>query len=404
MTNKNLKESLALIRKLAQDFAKREGPGTGGGKASPPAKPPGTPPGTPPAKPGDRPAFRPGGGGGGGGGAAATTAIKAMQQAMQEFANKVTAYSVEKGKGPPDAKGKPTDQVSGERKDFNDFITEQYLATSDVKGVEWSKDPKAMSQADKSKQQTDLIEMDYVVDGLKRIGNMKTSELVADNFWDFRTNNALKNIYAFAYALLNVEKDFGKGATKIFNARDLAAMHENIPMQLKDPSRTLSAQDKVARAEALTPLIEKLGTYYEHYVKKIALNPYYRTYIEKQSPMFTVKAQDEDPGTMNATEKQRYDSIGDSINIPGNVVMPAKSGEKPLNISLYFLKDEKNFTQLMTQVLGYSEEEATYPAYRKAVLDAMLKHVNDYLSQAPQPQKPQEAPKAPQAQQTPPRQ
>jgi hypothetical protein len=317
----------------------------------------------------------------------ATAAIKTMQQAMQAFANKVTSYSstIEKGSGPP-AKpgGKPTDKevINDDRKDFNDFITEQYLATSDVKGVEWSKDPKTTSQADKAKQQTDLIEMDYVIDGLRRIGSPKTSELNTDNFWDFRTNNALKNIYAFAYALMNVEKDFGKGAAKVFNASDLKAMNENIPMNMKDPSRTLSSEDKVTRAEALTPLIEKLGNFYDHYVKKIALNPYYRTYIEKKSPMFSVKSQDKDPGTLSPVQQKRMEQFGDTISIK-NVVVPAKSGQKTINIPISFLKDDRNFSTLMTQVLGYSDEEATYPTYKKAVLDAILNNVKNYLSQAP---------------------
>ncbi len=361
--------------------------GSGGGTA-PAAAPGGTKPGGRFTHFGPAAPQKPTGGGGGGGGvggANVVTAIKKMQQAMQEFASKVTAYSatVEKGKGQPDAKGKPTDKVTidDDRKDFNDFLTEQYLATSDVKGVEWSKDPSQMTQADKSKQETDLIEMDYVVDGLKRIGGAK-NELTADNYWDFRTNNALKNIYAFAYALLNVEKDFGKGAGKIFNATDLKSMHENIPMNVKDPSRSISSEDKIAKAEALTPLIEKLGKYYEHYVKKIALNPYYRTYIEKKSPMYTVKAQDEDPGSLSAAEQKRLSESGNKIVIP-NVVVPAKSGQKTINIPVTYLTDDKNFSSLMTQVLGYSSEEATYPAYKKAVLDAVLNHVQNYLSQAP---------------------
>src|SRR5579864_6857888 len=125
----DLKEIVAQIKKLADSPPPLDAPeGAGGG---------GAPRGG-----------ASGGWGGGGGGASAVADIKAMQQAMQNFAQAVTKYSFTKPQKPGD---KP--QVDDSKKPFNDFITETYMADSPIKGQEFS--PDAARQKQQEKQPTD---------------------------------------------------------------------------------------------------------------------------------------------------------------------------------------------------------------------------------------------------------
>jgi len=290
--------------------------------------------------------------------------IKDMQAAIQEFANKVTAYSA-------DQKG----VIKDERKDFNDFVTEQYLSTSDVKGVEWDKDQKAVSQQQKSKKQTDLIEMDYVIDGLKRVGG-RNNELLGDNLWDFRTNNALKNVYAFASALINVSKDFGKPEVRSFNEQSLSQMYDNIP-QDENPAK-LPTDQKIAKAKALTPLIKSLSKFYEFYIKKIAMNPKYRGYIEGTYDMYSVKPGGEDPGKMKPEEAAKWQKDGRSMKL-NHVVVPTKEGNKPVDIDYMSIYDQQNFLKFLGSI-GYTNNEVRNPEVQKRVLDAIKTHVTALIS------------------------
>lgn len=301
----------------------------------------------------------------GGGYSPAVGAIKEMQAAIQDFANKVTSYS--------------TDEITGavrnERKDFNDFVTEQYLATSDVKGVEWDKDPKAVSQVQKQQRQSELLEMEYVIDGLKRIGG-KSNELLKDNVWDFRTNNALRNVYAFAYALVNLSKDFGKPEIKTFNDASLSQMNANIPEE-DNPSK-LPPDEKIAKAKALTPLIKSLTKFYDYYVKKIAMNPKYRGYIEGTYDMYQVKPGGTDPGKMTEEEAAKYQKEGRSM-VLNHVVLPTKTGNKPVDINYMYLSDPGQFNKLL-ESLGYTPNEVRNPEVQKRVLDAIRTHVTALMS------------------------
>src|SRR5690606_9298241 len=98
-----------------------------------------------------------------------------------------------------------TDQVKSSKKSFNDFIAEQYVGTldEDKKGVEWTKDQKVTSLPGKQMTQTDVYELDVVMDTLRRVG-LSSKEFKIDGNWEYRTDNALRNMMGFAYALLQL--------------------------------------------------------------------------------------------------------------------------------------------------------------------------------------------------------
>jgi hypothetical protein len=102
-------------------------------------------------------------------------AVREMQLSMQDLAQVVmedsrasTMSLKHKDSLRPDA----TDSVKKSKKAFNDFIAEQYMGSlnEDTKGVEWNKDSKIVSHPDKKQTQTDIYELDVVMDTLSRIG------------------------------------------------------------------------------------------------------------------------------------------------------------------------------------------------------------------------------------------
>lgn len=333
-----------------------------------------------------KPAARPGGGGGGGGAPAvnAVGPIKDMQEAMQAFAALATKYGSSKQQQGP---GAPPAKVDSRKKQFNDFITEQYLTSSDMKGEEYTPDEKRVAK--EQKQPTDLIEMNIVVNGLQRIGGPQ-SELKADNYWDFRTNNALKNIYAFAYGLVNLSKDFGRTDAQSFTDEDLAKMKENIPED-RDP-KDLKPAEKITRAKALTPLIKKLTKFYEYYIKNIAEHPGFTRYIAGDEKMMTLQRGGGDPTQLKPEQKQLMSSI-DSLQL-GAQAIPYITNKYPINFPspkgqggviglgsfpISALQNVNTFRAFMTN-MGFPQNQTSDPRYMRAAIDAVMKHVDSVLA------------------------
>jgi hypothetical protein len=219
--------------------------------------------------------------------------IRDMQKEIIEFAKAVSEYS-SKGNEANEAKAK-----------FNNFITEQYLARSPIKGVEWSKRQDLITRPQKSSEETALIQMDIVINSFNRIGRSK-NEFVVDGIWGFRTNTALLNIYAFANSLIKLFKDF-EAKNPYFGDNDLTMLGSNI---FKDDEETKKASvtEKDKRAKVLAPLIKKLTTFYNSYVKEIAQHPGHIRYIEG-APMFTVTNQKDPAANKNPDLLKQIDNL-----------------------------------------------------------------------------------------------
>lgn len=361
MKKEYLKDIVAQIRKLADDVPPPP-PGLGSdGIPSPPGL------GTVPV---------------GGSGYVATGPIKDMQQAMQEFARLVTSYAASQSQPGQKPDSQP---VNSRKKHFNDFITEQYLANSDLKGEEYTPDEKVVSRD--SKQPTDLIEMNIVVNGLKRIGSPQ-SELNADNMWDFRTNNALKNVYAFAYGLVNLAKDFGRTNVKSFTPEDLAKMKELIPED-RDPTK-MPLKDKIDRATILSGLIKKLTNFYKYYIETIAMHPAFTRYIAGNEPMMTIQKGGDDPTALDQND-QKYVGNLDALAL-GNRMIPNVNYKYPIaipgpgqttgsvdSVPMSSLQDLNHFRAFLVS-LGYPQNTTNDPRIIKMALDAIMKHIDGVLS------------------------
>jgi hypothetical protein len=293
--------------------------------------------------------------------AAAREAVKEMQIAMQELAGAVITDS-ESGTmayKPHDAQqpgAAPT--VKSSKKSFNDFITEQYLGglDEDKKGVEWNTDQKVTSLQGKKQTQTDLYELDVVMNTLRRIG-ASSKEFIADGKWDFRTDNALRNIMGFSYALLQLEGDFGLENNfysfdhwKNFNKALTGYKISNGIVQL-------NAAQKVARANAINKHLKAITKLYSHFRQQVLARPEFRPTIEGKRLIDRYSAQGSNKDVLTSQEDQM--SKSDAIKIPVTYPAPKLPGGNLDYIPLKALRDKGEYIKWMVGYAGNSEQAAT---------------------------------------------
>lgn len=211
-------------------------------------------------------------------------AIKNMQIAMQKLAESVIVDSTSAVMPAKPSDASPSvgsDQAKTSKKAFNDFIAEQYVGTleDNNKGVEWTKDPTATKLPQKQETQTDIYELDVVMDTLRRIG-MEKSEFKPDGRWQFRTDNALRNIMGFAYALLQLEGDFGL-PNNIYQHTNLEDFNNLMSgYTVENGVVKLSSSEKEKRAIEITKHLNSITKLYNSFRNQVTARPEYRSVIE----------------------------------------------------------------------------------------------------------------------------
>ncbi len=293
MKNNRLKNILYEIQKLAGPTIKSPSGGSGGTGGSSGGGGGGT------------------GGGTGGSAVAATNAIKEMQKAIGKFADAVVNYDIETvfenvgGNKVPkkDKSGNFVTQVKKEddRKDFNDFIAER---GSSIKTEEWDPDPTRRTISEK--RPTDRIELDTVLNLLKRTGS-QFSETNPDGIWNERTQNAIKTVWALTDSFLNIAEDYGvyDRIQSTFSFKDLNTLKSNIPTgSLEDVTKLPPAQ-KENKAKVLTPLVKKATNLYNQFKEIILKNPIHQNYINGTYGLMTAKPGQADPGEIPENLKNK---------------------------------------------------------------------------------------------------
>lgn len=366
MNKNNLKEIVAYIQKSAVDFG-------GGGKGGSP--------------------FPLGGSGGSTGGTVATYVassnnISEMQKAIQEFADAAVAYKQEPiGKEPS---GKIIYQVKKEdkRRDFNDFLAEQFMASADIHGDEYTPDKTAVTR--ESKLPTDIVQLDNVIDGLRRIGPAG-NEKMKDGVWDFRTNNAVRNVYAFAASLVTAHEALGGIAANnpnIFTRSDLAQLKSAMPVQ-KDPMAAKVPQAELnEKAKAITPLVQKLTEFYKIYSSDkpgagVLGHPAYKQYINQDFPLYTFKPGGTNPYKADPSDpdQKKFMDNPASFTLP-KLTLTGKGGKQVVldgKITLQPFQSVDGIVGLMTQYLGYSSSEVNNPKLLAQIVRSILTQVRDFI-------------------------
>lgn len=293
--------------------------------------------------------------------------IAGMQTAIKIFADNVVKYDTTRVRDNT-GKSKEVVQSTDKRKDFNDFLAEQYSAGSSIKGEEWTTYKDATTY--ETKQPTDIIELDNVIDGLRRTGS-SGKEAMQDGVWDWRTQNAIKNVWAIADALVRVTEDFGTKLADPFTRANLQELGNEIP---KTSIAKYDQKKKIEHAKKITPLVDKLTRFYNSYYKGIINSPEYTSYIKKELPLVKVKPGGTDPGKVPP-------DLADSLKTPGffkliNVILPTPSGPVMYSaVPVDYIKDIASLEKIMLG-LGYPVQDAQSREKQNEVLKAFLAHVN----------------------------
>jgi hypothetical protein len=237
--------------------------------------------------------------------------IKVMQQALVDLARDVMQQLSVQNIAQP---GQQAGQAAG-RNAFGDFITKNYLANSDVPGVEFNPDANAQYMA--QKQPTEPSKLNVVMDTMRRIGDPKTGEFAVDGKWGPRTNAALHNAYAYGFALLKLAGDFHFQPTS-YTPENLAAFRGEIPAEYTDFDLTQkvdAAPDAAKQIEAIRKLFGEVKT---HILEK----PAYRAYIEGDQPLHTYTK----PGSAYMLDPKAIDSMSQQFNTRLRVSLKTPNG------------------------------------------------------------------------------
>lgn len=357
---------------------------------------------TPPPDMGGNPAPTPrqtGGGGGGGGvptlnqgppqqqrwtGPVGNSNIKNMQVAMQRLADAVIKDSTSGNnfRNPNDAVTQQADANTVKfKKSFNDFIAEQYsgMVPEGYKGVEWSQDSTVQNRPDKQVGQSDLYELNAMLNTMKRIGS-PNSEFKADGFWQFRTNNALMNMMSFAYALLSMEGDFGIESGE-FAKQDLDAMKSLLSGYEVDDSGVngevkLSNDEKSSRAAKMVPLLNKLTKLYLEFRTKVSTQSQFVPIIEGRRSFDKYNASGNNPDFLTEQDKAL---ISNNPKVNGVRVTGYKpNSNDTINITeipLSALQNADSFKAYLKQI-GWNDQRIQL--YAKTEAENIAKQLDAY--------------------------
>lgn len=167
------------------------------------------------------------------------------------------------------------------RNSFGNFITKNYLRDSDIPGVEFDPNP---GQTDVAKKKPSTpTRLGVIVDTMNRIGNPKTGEFAVDGKWGPRTDAAVRNAYAFAYAVLKLANDF-KLPVRSYTDGNLATLKELIT---QPDGAELAILDKIKNAPRITVHIDAIMRMYNEIKEGILQKPAYQQYIEGDKPFAT---------------------------------------------------------------------------------------------------------------------
>lgn len=297
-------------------------------------------------------------------------AVREMQLAMQDLAESVMhdANSATMSLKNKDVVHQDAAQpVQQSKKSFNDFIAEQYMGGLDesYKGVEWNKDSRVVTRPDKHRTQTDIYELDVVMNTLSRIGAEK-SELKADGNWDWRTNNALKNMLGFAYALLQVEGDFGLD-NHIYNPSNWTDFKNTLSgYRVEGNSVDLSPEEKTTKADRITKHLKAITRMYNEFRQQVIARPEFRPFIEGKRSFDKYDQHGSNKETLNPTEQQMAKS---DITKVDNIVYPApRLPDKQLHyVPLKALSSKEEYLKWMLGYAGIPNEAGAWHIFNTVI-------------------------------------
>lgn len=151
---------------------------------------------------------------------------------------------------------------------FGNYIAQNYLRKAPDKGLE-------------SGSTAPATHMSSITESMSRIGNA-AKELTPDGAWGPKTNRALHDAHAFAFAMLKLAKDFGLQTT----AYDDGNLQKFI-IRKEDTEYTIV--EKQQQAPILTLHINAIIKMFEEVKRGVIDNPEHKPYIEGNQPLVSYK-------------------------------------------------------------------------------------------------------------------
>lgn len=267
-------------------------------------------------------------------------------------------------------------------KDFNDFMVDSYSNDSGIRAEEWDPNPEA-DQSPVAKKPAQLIKLRNIVRDLQ-VSVLPTALKDASGVWGEKTQNAVKNVWAFADALIRVYNDFEMPMPNPeFTTSDLQSLGEHIPKTPASyPGRiTKYTQAKLEiDAEAIEPLVIGLEMFYKKFVRKILYNPSFTKYVKQQkdgtTSAFGITS------TSTSTTPAPTPALSAIQNkILSNIGLTKADGsEINVNIPLTVLQNSASLQKFLSDTLRYSDTEIMRPDILLKILNEIKSEVNDRLS------------------------
>lgn len=285
-------------------------------------------------------------------------AVKAMQEAMQKLADAVMrdAHTATMARRPGEAlQPEAGPEVVAAKKSFNDFIAEQYVGAlgEDKKGVEWTTVPGVTAVPEKQRTQTDIYELDAVMDTFRRIG-MGSKEFTPDGQWGPRTDNALRNMMGFAYSLMQLEGDFGLKTTA-YHFKNWQELHQLLSgYEITDGKISLSPQEQNERATEITKHLNAISKMYDQFRLEVTGRPEFRPLLEGKRSFEKYDTRGSAADALSPTEQAlarmpTAKVTGVTLRAPG---LP---GGMIDNIPLYALQSKEDFNKFL-KYCGWTDE------------------------------------------------
>lgn len=225
---------------------------------------------------------------------------------------------------------------------FGNFLIQQYVVGDPV-----GKQYLNVDVAGKQNRQNSTIDdtsLRGVIDSIKRLGSPGTSggEKSVDGIWAYRTDNAIKNVYAIANAMFNFAKDLKVPSG--YSQDNLEAFKKEIPAeytQLKDPN------DKIKRAKAITEQVKAITSFFQSLKSSVLNNRDLRQYIDQKKPFVQYKKENTGEALKPNEQALLQSNVGQAV--PG-IKLPFVKEQNKNWISFNELKDMEAFKGFIKRV------------------------------------------------------
>lgn len=257
-------------------------------------------------------------------------AIKAMQNAILQFAQTASASDATSMKGNQlgQEKGRSGEYLGGSDP-FGDFLA-AHIKGAKGNAVQYVNTD--IAPDDRARMSIEDTGLRGIIDTIKRIGT-PGAETAADGVWGQRINNALLQISKLMQSIANLSQSMNlpiKGLDKTVSAFSDAV-----------PQNYTSISDKATLAEKLSKLISDLSAFFGQFKKSVLENSDLRQYIDQKKPFVSYQ--------QKAVNGRDLLSNQEKAVFIGNKMIPNLMLNKQ-PVSLNDLDNMQSFSDLMTRI------------------------------------------------------